>query len=89
MKKPWQFEGANCSGVETDYYFPEQNRITPENRLAKKICDGCVWKADCLTYALHFKVLGIWGGTTLKQRDAMRKRLNIIGKPMSNERHKI
>jgi hypothetical protein len=34
-------------------------------------------------------VLGIWGGTTLKQRDAMRKKLNIIGKPIRNERHKI
>jgi hypothetical protein len=32
-------------------------------------------------------VLGIWGGTTLRQRDEMRKKLNIIGKPMTNERH--
>ncbi len=31
MKKPWQFEGASCSGVETDYYFPEQNKISQEN----------------------------------------------------------
>jgi hypothetical protein len=33
-------------------------------------------------------VLGIWGGTTLKQRDGIRKKLNIIAKPMTNERHK-
>jgi hypothetical protein len=88
MKMPWQFEGASCSGVETDYYFPEQNKISQENVLAKKICSVCVWQSDCLTYALHYKVLGIWGGTTLKQRDALRKKLNIIGKPMTNERHK-
>jgi len=85
---PWQFEGASCSGVETDYYFPEQNKISQENVLAKKICSTCVWKTECLTYALHYKVFGIWGGTTLKQRDGMRKKLNIIAKPMTNERHK-
>ena len=87
MKKPWQFEGASCSGVETNYYFPEHNKISQENILAKKICSTCIWKTECLTYALHFKVMGIWGGTTLKQRDEIRKKLNIIGKPMTNERH--
>lgn len=89
MKKPWQFEGASCTGMETDFYFPEQNKISQENLLAKKICETCIWKKECLTYALHFRVMGIWGGTSLKQRDEIRKKLNIIAKPMTNERHKL
>jgi hypothetical protein len=32
--------------------------------------------------------MGIWGGTSLKQRDRMRIKLNIIAKPMTNERYK-
>lgn len=86
MTMPWQFEGASCWGIETDYFFPEQNRITEEVKMAAKICGGCVWKTECLTYALHYKVVGIWGGTSSKARDRLRKQLNIIAKPITNER---
>ena len=87
--KPWQFEGASCSGIDTNYFFPsdENGGTSSEYRLTKRICNGCVWKEECLTYALHYKVTGIWGGTTLNQRDRLRKQLNIIAKPISNERH--
>lgn len=89
MLKPWNFEGASCWGIDTNYFFPndENGGTTSEYRVAKKICNGCYWQAECLTYALHYKVLGIWGGTTLNQRDIMRKKLNIIAKPITNERH--
>lgn len=84
---PWNFEGASCWGIDTDYFFPQANTITEENRQAKKICSGCIVKQDCLTYALHYKVSGIWGGTSNKERDRIRKKLNIIAKPITNERH--
>ena len=87
MKKPWQFEGASCWGIETDYFFPENQGRTEENVLAQKICRSCVWQKECLTYALHYRVVGIWGGTTTTQRDNLRKQLNIIAKPITNERH--
>ena len=84
---PWNFEGASCWGIETDFFFPDSQGITEENKRAKKICNGCYWKAECLTYALHYKVVGIWGGTTTTERDTLRKKLNIIAKPITNERH--
>lgn len=84
---PWKFEGASCWGIETDFFFPEANTVTEENRQAKKICNGCIVKQDCLTYALHYKVSGIWGGTSTKERERIRKQLNIIAKPITNERH--
>jgi hypothetical protein len=84
---PWNFEGANCWGIETDFFFPEKNGTTEENRLAKKICGTCRWSKECLTYALHYRVTGIWAGTNSKDRDKLRKQLNIIAKPITNERY--
>jgi hypothetical protein len=68
-------------------FFAEEKPLTAENLLAKKICKQCVVVEDCLTYALHYKVIGIWGGTTMNERDRLRKKLNIIAKPITNERH--
>lgn len=86
LKMPWEFVGASCWGIDTDFFFPEANTITEENRQAKKICSGCIVKQDCQTYALHYKVSGIWGGTTSKERVNIRKQLNIIAKPITDER---
>jgi hypothetical protein len=84
---PWNFEGANCWGIETDFFFPEKNGTTEENRLAKRICSTCRWSKECLTYALHYRVTGIWSGTNSVDRDKLRKQLNIIAKPITNERY--
>jgi WhiB family redox-sensing transcriptional regulator len=89
LKMPWDFVGASCWGIDTEYFFPEKNILTDENRQAKKICASCIVKQDCLTYALHYQVQGIWSGTTPKERSRMRIKLNIIPKPITNERHKL
>lgn len=87
MKLPPQFEGASCHGIDTEMFFPEdKGGYSAENYMAKKICKSCICVEDCLTYALHYKVLGVWGGTTSYERDVLRKRLNIIGQPLTNER---
>ena len=83
MLKPWQFEGASCNGIEVDYFFPEKRTISTENRIAKQICQTCVVKKECLEYALHYSVQGIWGGTHGKERERLRKQLNIIPIPIN------
>lgn len=91
MKKilmPWNFEGASCWGIETDFFFPDRNDIQEEHLKAKKICGGCVVKQECLTYALHYRVSGIWGGTSTKQREKIRKELKIKARPITIERQK-
>lgn len=89
MKRPLEFDGANCNGIDTEMFFPNENGggYSSENRLAKKICVSCICIKDCLTYALHYKVLGIWGGTTMEEREQLRKKLNIKGQPVTKERH--
>jgi hypothetical protein len=81
--KPWQFEGASCWGIETDFYFPEDHRVTDENKKVKALCKSCIWQKECLTYALHYSVVGIWGGTTPRERSALRTKLNIIPIPIN------
>lgn len=87
MLKPWNFEGASCWGIDTEMFFPEDRNYSPENVQAKKVCQSCIYIKECLTYALHYQVLGIWGGTSMMERQALRKKLNIIPRPITNERH--
>jgi len=81
--KPWQFEGAICSQIDTEIYFPEQNKVTEETKKAKALCSSCIWKKECLTYALSYSVVGIWGGTSARERATIRKQLNIIPIPIN------
>lgn len=87
MLMPWQFEGASCWGIDTDLFFPDYKAYTPENNLAKRVCKSCVVVNECLTYALHYSVMGIWGGTTMDERNRLRKQLNIIPQTLSTERY--
>lgn len=87
ITKPWAFEGASCHGIDTDMFFTDDTPYTHENQLAKKICKSCPVVKECLTYALHYRVLGIWGGTSMQERDRLRKKLNIIPMPITNERY--
>lgn len=80
---PWQFEGASCWGLDTEMFFPDKGGSTKQ---IKKICKSCYWTNECLTYSLHYRVQGIWAGTSPDDRDILRKKLNIIAKPVTNER---
>jgi hypothetical protein len=81
--KPWQFEGATCSQIDTEFYFPEQNKVTDETKKVKALCRSCIWKEECLTYALNYSVVGIWGGTSSRERATIRRKLNIIPIPIN------
>ena len=85
---PWEFVGASCWGIDTDFYFPEPNSFSDENRIAKSICRTCIWKQECLTYALENNVVGIWGGKSPRERSAIRRQLNINPKPITESVYK-
>jgi len=44
---------------------------------AKKLCNACEHKQECLEYAIPHEEYGIWGGLTERQRRAIRKSLKI------------
>lgn len=67
---PWQTE-AKCLQAEPDTFFPEKGGSTRE---AKKVCQSCEVRAECLEYALeHDERFGIWGGLSERERRRLKK----------------
>lgn len=61
-----------CRQVDPDMFFPESSSNIPV-RLAKALCADCDIRQECLAYALAYNVQGVWGGTTGKDRQEMRR----------------
>ncbi len=73
VEEQWQ-ERALCAQTDPEAFFPEKGGSTRE---AKRICQGCEVKAECLEYALHNdERFGIWGG--LSERERRRLKRGII-----------
>ena len=73
VEDQWQ-DRALCAQTDPEAFFPEKGGSTRE---AKRICQGCEVKAECLEYALHNdERFGIWGG--LSERERRRLKRGII-----------
>lgn len=65
----WRERGL-CAQTDPEAFFPEMGGST---RPAKRVCEGCEVRDDCLAYALeHNERFGIWGGTSEKERRLLR-----------------
>jgi WhiB family redox-sensing transcriptional regulator len=70
-EQEWQ-ERALCAQTDPEAFFPEKGGSTRE---AKRICQGCEVKDECLEYALaHDERFGIWGGLSERERRKLKKR---------------
>jgi WhiB family redox-sensing transcriptional regulator len=63
-----------------DAFFPEDAESTSveheQRRIAKKLCEMCPIKIECLNYALQAnEVYGIWGGMSQNKLKELRKRM--------------
>lgn len=71
----------SCSEIDPELFFPQENvDFNGDVRGkyidlagAKRICDGCPLRIDCLEYALNNTEIGIWGGTTEEQRNQIKR----------------
>jgi WhiB family redox-sensing transcriptional regulator len=71
-EQEWQ-ERALCAQTDPEAFFPEKGGSTRE---AKRICQGCEVRAECLEYALgHDERFGIWGGLSERERRKLKKRV--------------
>ena len=66
-------EGAPvCAETDPDLFFPMDVRYGiryQDEAAAKKLCGTCPYVQRCLLYAMkNPDVMGIWGGTTEKDR---------------------
>jgi WhiB family transcriptional regulator, redox-sensing transcriptional regulator len=69
---------ANCQGVDTEKFFPTRGemRLIEE---ARQVCAACDVVDDCLSYALRTdQPVGIWGGKSAREREAMRASLRVV-----------
>jgi WhiB family redox-sensing transcriptional regulator len=68
----WQ-ERALCAQTDPEAFFPEKGGSTRE---AKKVCQQCDVRAECLDYALaHDERFGIWGGLSERERRKLKRRV--------------
>lgn len=69
-----------CSTADPELYFPEKGsggQGIIEIKMAKRICSSCPYKAECLSWAVANDEIGIWGGTTQKERRALRRQRRL------------
>lgn len=63
-----EFAACSAEGVDADAddFFAHRGG---QEHLAKRVCDGCPVRSECLNYALSSRMeYGIWGGTTPSER---------------------
>lgn len=67
----WQAD-ALCAQTDPEAFFPEKGGST---RDAKRICESCEVRSECLEYALeNDERFGIWGGLSERERRRLKKR---------------
>lgn len=66
----WQTD-ALCAQTDPEAFFPEKGGST---RDAKRVCEACPVKSECLDYAMaHDEKFGIWGGLSERERRRLRR----------------
>lgn len=72
VEQDWQ-EQALCAQTDPEAFFPEKGGSTRE---AKRICNGCKVRNQCLEYALaNDERFGIWGGLSERERRRLKRRM--------------
>jgi WhiB family redox-sensing transcriptional regulator len=79
-RSAWGLESADtdnwrdrslCNQVDPEMWFPDKGGSTKE---AKKVCQGCEVRTECLQYALdHDERFGIWGGLSEPERRKLKR----------------
>ncbi|MFL0711640.1 MAG: WhiB family transcriptional regulator [Microcella pacifica] len=69
-REPWM-DDALCAQTDPEAFFPPKGGST---KAAKRICDMCDVREQCLEYALRTgQHEGVWGGLSARERARMRK----------------
>ena len=77
-KQAWTHKAA-CKG-NTKAMFPAHHKDTQYINAARRICDECIVRKECLNYALEFPAAdmhGVWAGLTPRQLAAEQRRRGV------------
>ena len=76
MSDNWR-DRAACKGSDPELFHPMQGEVKAA-RQAKEVCDRCDVRQECLDYAVeNNEQHGIWGGTSVRQRERLRKAMHL------------
>lgn len=70
VREPWMADAA-CLGLDPEMFHPVRGESCES---AFAVCRSCPVSEECLAYALEHNELGIWGGTSFRERRRMRRR---------------
>jgi WhiB family redox-sensing transcriptional regulator len=74
-----EFPDAACKGMSVEMFVMDDTRGGGGDE-AKKVCWRCPEKQACLEYALSEpSLVGVWGGTTAKERRLIRAERHARG----------
>ena len=74
LKFAWQ-KDALCAQTDPEVFFPERNGSSKD---AKRICNTCDAKEQCLDYALeNDERIGVWGGLSEYERRKLQKMTDV------------
>jgi WhiB family redox-sensing transcriptional regulator len=63
---------AKCRGIDPAEFFPSDGLGVDR---ARRVCDDCPVKAECLEYALEYRIEhGVWGGASERERRRILRR---------------
>lgn len=65
---------AACEGMDPDLFYAEGAAAVAR---AKGVCGACPVRDRCLEWALTREEFGVWGGTTARERAAMRRQRGL------------
>jgi hypothetical protein len=79
-----------CMVTDPELWYPSHDEdYTP--RIAKKFCEDCPVRQQCLEYALKVnEQYGVWGGLSVKERQALQakgRNRRSPGRPSRSLRH--
>lgn len=79
VRPPAWHRDAACLEHGELTWFPERHETTVM-RAAIAVCRRCLVRAECLAFALEVPdTAGVWGGTTSRQRAALRREAIALG----------
>ena len=63
-------DDAACHGLDPELFYAESGSAIVR---AKAFCGQCNVRSQCLEWALRREEFGVWGGTTARERAAIRR----------------
>ena len=67
-------DNAACRGIDPELFYAEGGAAVAR---AKAVCAQCPLRMKCLEWAIAREEFGVWGGTTARERAAIRRERGV------------